>query len=117
MRLLIGEVAAGGCKVREGSTGSWIAGPTSRTLKGSSPASRFFKRADVVRLTSKSQQGERGVLSGRISVLIRRKWSCAWNNVLMCVKQRKILETVTVCMTPSRTVDVEDIVINLQWVH
>ena len=60
----LGEVAAGGGKVREGSTGSWIAGPTSRTLKGSSPASRFFKRADVVRLTSKSQQGEREVLSG-----------------------------------------------------
>ena len=34
----------------------------------------------------------------------------------MCVEQRRILETVTVYMTPSRTVNVEDIVINLQWV-
>ena len=77
----MGKVATGGGKVREGSTGSWIAGPTSRAFKGSSPALRFSKRADVVRLTSKSSEGG-GVVSGT-----------------MCVEQRRILETVTGCMT------------------
>ena len=101
--------------MREGSTGSWIACPTSRSLKGSTPASRISKKADVVRLTSKSQQGERGVLPG--SGVVSSSEGGGVVSKIMCVEQRRILETVTVCMTPSRTVDVEDIVINLQWVH
>ena len=87
------------------------AGPKSRTLKGSSPASRFSKRTDVVRLTSKSQQGERGVLSG--SGVVSSSEGGGVVSGTMCVEQRRIPETVTVCMTPSRTVDVEGIVINL----
>ena len=35
----------------------------------------------------------------------------------MCVEQRRILEAVTVCMAPSRTVDVEEIFIDLRWVY
>ena len=108
----MGEVAAGGGKVREGSTGSWNAGPTSRTLKGSSPA---LRSPDVVRLTSKSQQGERGALSG--SGVASSSEGGGVVSGTMCVEQRRILETVTVCMTPFKTVDVEDIVINLQLVH
>ena len=108
----MGEVAVGSARVREGSTGSWIAGPTSRTLKGSSPALRFSKRADIVRLTFKSQQGERGVLSG--SGVVSSSEGGGVVSGTMCVEHRRILETVTVCITPSRTVDVEDIVVNLQ---
>ena len=98
----MGEVAAGDGKVREGSTGSWIARPT---LKGSTPASRFSKRADVVSLTSKSQQGERlrGVLTG--SGVVSSSEGGGVVSGTMCVEQRRILETVTVCTTSSRTAE------------
>ena len=54
--------SGGGREVGEGSAGSWIAGSTPRTRKGSWPASMFSKRAIVVRLRSKSQLGEEGKL-------------------------------------------------------
>ena len=76
-------------ETREGSTGSWIAGPISRTLKGSSHASRFSKRADVVRLKSKSQQGERGVLSG--SGVVSSSEGGGVVSGTMSVEQRRIL--------------------------
>ena len=62
-------------------------------------------------------RGKRSVVRNWTSVLIKSSEGGGVVSGTMCVKQRRILETVTVCMTISRTVDVEDIVINLQSVY